>query len=185
MPLLAGHGIIFCGIEPAVRKEGGNSTVFPDGAVFPAARHCNRSAEEQINIEDAHRRLLADLLIPYLDTQDFHKTPSIFQAGKNDFFQTRMGASDCVACAAAVELLKSPAYEEAYPRLLEMRLEMRKVYARAVHPSSKSLFLFQENSDYLDELLSLLQHKPDQREDRISRRIAGTEFETSLLWTGP
>ncbi len=101
MPLLDGHGIIFCGIEPAVRKEGGNSTVFPDGAVFPAARHCNRSAKEQINIEDAHRRLLADLLIPYLDTQDFHKTPSIFQAGKNDFFQTRMGASDCVACAAA------------------------------------------------------------------------------------
>lgn len=129
------------------------------------------------SVWNANQRILEEILIPYLDKLDFRETLSIFQSGKNDFFQTRMGASDYVSCAVAVGLLKCSFYEESYEQLLKMR----DIYAKAVSPSSD---LFQKNLDYIDDLLFLLQNKPDQWEDKISKRIAQTESETYLLWTG-
>lgn len=131
------------------------------------------------SIWNANLRILEEILIPYLDKLDFRETLSIFQSGRNDFFQTRMGASDYVSCATAIGLLKCSFYEESYEHLLGMRA----IYAKAANPPSKSTFLFQKNLDYIDDLLFLLQNKPDQWEDKISKRIAKTESETSLLWT--
>ena len=134
--------------------------------------------EQFYSVWNANQRILEEILIPYLDKLDFRETLSIFQSGRNDFFQTRIGAYDYVSCAVAIGLLKCSFYEESYKRLLEMR----EVYARAVSPSSKNPFLFNENLDYIDDLLFLLKNRPNQWEDKISERIAKTEFETSTLW---
>ncbi|WP_298029084.1 hypothetical protein [uncultured Dysosmobacter sp.] len=129
----------------------------------------------------ANQQILEEMLIPYLDKLDFNETLSIFQSGRNDFFETRMGAYDYVSCAAAIGQLKCSFYEESYGQLLKMR----DIYAKAVAPSSKnSPFLFQKNLDYIDDLLFLLKNKPDQWKDKVSERIAKTEAETLLYWEG-
>lgn len=135
-------------------------------------------AEKFNRVWKANQNILEKILIPYLDNLDFYETLSVFQSGRNEYFQTRMGAYDYVSCAVAVGRLKCFAYEESYEQLLNMR----DIYARAVSPSSKSTFLFQKNLDYIDDLLFLLQNKPDHWEDKISERIAKTELETSSLW---
>ena len=128
---------------------------------------------------NANHRVLEELLIPYLDQLDFEKTLSLFQSGKNDFFQTMMGVSDDVACAAAVGLVKCARYEEGLARLLEIR----DIYARAANTPSSSRILAQKNLEYIDDMLFFLQNKPDQWENNLSRRIAETELETFRLWT--
>lgn len=153
------------------------ATAFFADIIIPGPPQAYR-LERFNSVWDANRRMLEEILIPYLDRLDFNETLSIFQSGRNDFFQTKLGASDYVSCAAAIGLLKCSLYDESYKRLLEMR----KVYAKAIRPSSKSSFLFQKNLDYIDDLLFLLKNKPNQWENRISERIAKTEFETSLLW---
>lgn len=56
------------------------------------------------------------------------------------------------------------------------------IYARAISPASTSIFLFQKNLDYIDDLLILLRNKPNHWENKISERIAKTEYETTSLW---
>lgn len=137
------------------------------------------SRERFDRVWEANQRALEQILLPYLNELDFIKTLGIFQAGKNEYFQTRMGAYDYVSCTVAVGLLKCFSYEDGYERLLAVR----DIYAKAVDSSSESIFLFEKNLAYIDDLLLLLQNKPDQWEDKIYERIAKTEFETSLLWT--
>lgn len=154
------------------------SSMYFSDIIIPGPPQAYRLERFQ-RVWDANRRALEEILIPYLDRLDFNETLSIFQAGRNELFQTRMGASDGVSCAAAVGLLKRASYEDGYDRLSVLR----DIYAKEVNPSMEDKFLFRKNLDYVDELLFLLQNKPDQWKDMVSRRIAETERETLLLWT--
>lgn len=162
------------------KELGANASIYFSDIILPESPPSYHVSQFE-KVWECNQKLLVKHLIPYLSNLDFKKTLSLFESGRTPYFRTKMGANDNVQCASAIGLLMVGSFDDGYSQLVEAQSAFAQ-YVNGMAPNAEDTLLFRKNLTYINNLMWLLQERPDQWKDKISTLIAQTISETIQFW---